>query len=236
MPFVRLSDHVYMVGGKGLSNHVDCNVYLIDGRPQECVLVDSGTAHGGDAILHNIEEAGFDVGQIAAVVNTHCHYCHSSGNFQLNKRLGYIEVIIHELDALAVESGDPILTGANLHGSTFERCEVNVRVCTSDMKPMKSLGFGDRLLISAGDFDLVPIHTPGHTPGSMCLYGKIDGNQILFAGDIGENKLRKEWNSNAESSYSSISTLCKLDIDRLYTGHQVIKHKPRKWLESLLMK
>jgi len=62
-----------MVGGKGLSNHVDCNVYLIDGRPQECVLVDSGTASGGDAILHNIEEAGFDAGQIAAVVNTHCH-------------------------------------------------------------------------------------------------------------------------------------------------------------------
>lgn len=50
MPFVRLSDHIYLVGGKGLSHPLDCNVYLIDGRPQECVLVDSGTASGVNII------------------------------------------------------------------------------------------------------------------------------------------------------------------------------------------
>ena len=235
MPFVRLSDHIYRVGGKGLSHPLDCNVYLIDGRPQECVLVDSGTASGVNIILDNIEEAGFDLGQVAAVVNTHCHYSHTGGNFRLNKRLGYIEVIIHELDAAAVEIGDPNLTGANLHGGKFEPCEVNVRVCTSDMKPMKTLGFGDRLLISAGDFELMPIHTPGHTPGSMCLYGSIDGSQTLFAGDIGEARLRKEWHSNAESRHSSISKLCQLEIDRAYPGHDMITENPRKWLKSMLV-
>jgi glyoxylase-like metal-dependent hydrolase (beta-lactamase superfamily II) len=235
MPFLQLSEHIYQVGGRRLSHPSDCNVYLIDGRPQECVLVDCGTASGIDMILDNVKQAGFDLGQIAAVVNTHCHYCHASGTFRLNKRLGYIEVIIHELDAAAIETGDPNLTGANLHGSKFEPCEVNVRVCTSDMKSMKTMGFGDKLVISAGDFELVPVHTPGHTPGSMSLYGKIDGKQTLFAGDIGENQLREEWKSSAESWRSSILKLLELEIDRLYLGHGVPVENSTKWFESLLI-
>jgi glyoxylase-like metal-dependent hydrolase (beta-lactamase superfamily II) len=234
MPFLRLSDHIYQVGGKALSHPSDCNVYLIDGRPQECVLIDCGTALGIEMLLDNVKEAGFDLTQVAAVINTHCHYCHAGGTFRLNKRLGYVEVIIHELDAMAVETGDPNLTGANLHGSRFEPCEVNVRVCTSDMTSMKTLGFGDKLLISAGDFELTPVHTPGHTPGSMSLYGKIDGKETLFAGDIGEKQLRQEWDSGAESSHSSILKLLELEIDRLYLGHDMIVENPRRWLESQL--
>jgi len=234
MPFVRLSDHIYLVGGKELSHPFDCNVYLIDGRPQDCVLVDSGTGLGVDAILRNVDEAGFDPGQVAAVVNTHCHYCHAGGNFWLNLHLGYIEVIIHELDATAVETDDSKLTGAGLHSNRFEPCQVNVRVCTSDMEPMKTLGFGDRLLISAGRFELAPIHTPGHTPGSMSLYGKIDGKQTLFAGDI-RDQLRTEWGSNSESQRSSIQSLLEIEIDRIFLRHGTAVEKPREWLEKSII-
>ena len=233
MTFVQLSDHVYLVGGKVLSHPLDCNVYLIDGRPQECVLVDSGTGLGVDMILQNVKEAGFDLGQVSAVVNTHCHYRHAGGNFQLNKHLGYAEVIIHELDATAVETGKSDLTGANRYGEKFEPCQVDVRVCTSDMEAMKTLGFGDSLWISAGDFELATIHAPGHTPGSMCLYGKIDGRQMLFAGDVG-GQLRKEWGSNGENQRSSILNLLELEIDRIFAGHEAVTEKPRRWFENLL--
>jgi glyoxylase-like metal-dependent hydrolase (beta-lactamase superfamily II) len=235
MPVVQLSEHVFLVGGKVSSHPLDCNVYLIDGRPQECVLVDSGTGLGVDVILQNVKEAGIDLGQVSAVVNTHCHYRHAGGNFQLNKRLGYAEVIIHELDAMAVETGDSDLTGANRYGEKFMPCQVNVRVCTSDMEPMKTLGFGDRLWISAGDFELATIHAPGHTPGSMCLYGKIDGRQMLFAGDVG-GQLRKKWGSNGEDWRSSILNLLQLKIDCIFSGHDVVTENPREWFENLLSK
>jgi len=232
MPFIRLSNHVYLVGGKTLSHVFDCNVYLIDGRPKECVLVDSGTGLETGKILKNIEEAGFDLGQVSAVVNTHCHYCHAGGNFQLNKRLGYVEIIIHELDAPAVEKGDAKLTGASLYAGEFEPCEVNVRVYTSDTNAMKLLGFGDRLWISAGSFELATVHLPGHTPGSMGMYGKIDEVQMLFAGDI-NGPFQKEWGSNVEDWRASVQHLLKLEIDRMYLGHEMVNEKPKEWLKSL---
>jgi glyoxylase-like metal-dependent hydrolase (beta-lactamase superfamily II) len=103
------------------------------------------------------------------------------------------------------------------------------------MEAMKTLGFGDSLWISAGDFELATIHAPGHTPGSMCLYGKIDGRQMLFAGDVG-GQLRKEWRSNGEDWRSSILNLLQLKIDRIFFGHDVATENPRKWFENLLSK
>jgi glyoxylase-like metal-dependent hydrolase (beta-lactamase superfamily II) len=233
MPYKKLSRHIYLVGGKTLSHPSDCNVYLIDGRPAECVLIDSGCGLNTLKILKNIEKAGFNPGRVSAVINTHCHYCHAGGNRKLNKYLGYIETIIHELDATAVENGDNILTGANLHKGVFEPCQVNVRVFTSDTELMKFLGFGDKLWITAGSINLSTIHLPGHTPGSMGLYGIIDGLRILFAGDI-DGPFRREWNSNIVTWYNSINSLLMLKIDRIYLGHKIIAEGIKDWLVTTL--
>jgi len=229
----KLTEHVYLVGGPSLSHFYDCNVYLIDGRPFECVLIDSGCGLGTEAVLKNIREAGFDLGQVSCVVNTHCHYRHAGGNSKLNKLLGYCEVIIHELDAPAVERGDSILTGADMYRQKFEPCKVNIRDYTSDIAVMKLMGFGDKLWISAGDIELATIHTPGHTPGSMTIYGKIDNANVLFAGDI-DGPFRKEWDSNIEAWKQSIIQLLELDLDIICAGHIIVKDEPKKWLESLL--
>jgi glyoxylase-like metal-dependent hydrolase (beta-lactamase superfamily II) len=45
--------------------------------------------------------------------------------------------------------------------------------------PDKDLADGD--VITVGDVDLHVIHTPGHTPGSCCLYAPAP--QVLFSGD-----------------------------------------------------
>jgi len=235
MPHEKLSEHLYLVGSPNLSHPLDCNVYLIDGRPTECVLIDSGCGLGIERLLKNIEEMGFDLGLIAAVVNTHCHYRHAGRNYRLNKLLGYCEVIIHELDAPTVEKGDSTLTGADFYGQRFEPCEVNVRAFTTNTEAMKLMGFGTKLLISAGDVEFAVIHTPGHTPGSMSIYGELDGSKILFTGDI-DSPLRKERGSEIEMWKKTMANILKLDIDRIYAGHQIITAKPKKWLRSLLKK
>lgn len=233
MPHERLSEHLYLVGNSNLSHPLDCNVYLIDGRPTECVLIDSGCGLGVDKILQNIRQVGIDLGLVSAVVNTHCHYRHAGGNFRLNKMLGYCEVIIHELDAPAVEQGDPSLTGASFYKQRFDPCKVDVRAYTDRNGSMKQIGFGDKLWISAGNFEFAVIPTAGHTPGSTSVYGELDGSKVLFSGDVNRAPT-KAVNASEGTWKRSIEKLLELDIDTLCTGHQVVKEEPKKWLKSLL--
>jgi glyoxylase-like metal-dependent hydrolase (beta-lactamase superfamily II) len=233
MPFKKLSEHLYLVGSPNLSHSLDCNVYLIDGRPRECVLVDSGCGLGVANILRNTEEIGVNLGLVSAVVNTHCHFRHAGGNFRLNQMLGYCEVIIHELDTKAVETGDSVLTGADFYGQRFEPCEVNVQAYTDNTKIMKAAGFGTQLMISAGETEFTVTHTPGHTPGSMVIHGELDGSKVLFAGDI--DRLGKR-GFDIMDWRKSVNKLLELDADKIYAGHEIMKTEPRRWLESLRKK
>ena len=234
VPFKRLLEHLYLVGSPSLSHSLDCNVYLIDGRPTECVLVDSGCGLGVANILENIKEIGIDLGLVSAVVNTHCHFRHAGGNHRLNQMLGYCEVIIHELDAKAVETGDSVLTGTNFYGQRFEPCEVNVQAYTDNTEAMKAAGFGNQLLISAGETEFKVISTPGHTPGSMSLYGELDGSNVLFVGDI--DRPGREGDFNISDWRKPVNKLLELDVNKIYAGHEIVETKPRQWLENLQKK
>jgi len=205
-------------------------VYLIDGRPHECVLIDIGCGLKTEKIIKNISEAGFDLGLISAVVNTHCHYRHAGGNQKLNKLLGYCEVIAHELDADAIEKGDQRLTKANIYGQIFEPCDVHFRICTTDIKTMETIGLGGHCTIGVGDIDFVPIHVPGHTPGSIVLYGEIDGAHVMFTGDLDEPPTNRR---DLEIWRESIQRLINLKIDIIYGGHSIIFEEPKKWLGRL---
>lgn len=128
-----------------------------------------------------------------------------------------------------------MLTGADMYRQKFEPCEVNIRNYTTDTNVMKQMGLGDKLWISAGDIELATIHIPGHTPGSMAVYGKIDELNILFTGDI-DGPFKQKWNSSIESWKNSVRHLLELDLDLICAGHVVVKEKPKEWLKSLLMK
>jgi glyoxylase-like metal-dependent hydrolase (beta-lactamase superfamily II) len=222
----KVAEHVYRVGGSDLSHELDCNVYTLDGTT-ELFLIDSGCGLGTKKIIENIEKLGFNTEQLSGVVNTHCHYRHAGGNAKLNQLLGYCEVITHELDAPAIEMGDPKLTGASYYGSKFEPSRVDVRIFAEDDGSMK-------WRFDVGDFEIRPIPTPGHTPGSMAVYGKIDNVNVLFAGDI-DGSFRQEWNSDLESWKKSVRHLLELDLDLICAGHLVVKEKPKEWLRSLLL-
>ncbi|HRZ67761.1 MAG TPA: MBL fold metallo-hydrolase [Candidatus Omnitrophota bacterium] len=75
-------------------------------------------------------------------------------------------------------------------------------------------------VIKAGDLDIQVIHTPGHSPGSVCLKcGDIlFSGDTLFAGSIGRTDL------NGGSEQQMAESLAKLvatidDRTRIYPGH-----------------
>jgi len=102
-------------------------------------------------------------------------------------------------------------------------------------KPDKLLKDND--VIDLGDFSLKVIHTPGHTPGSICLYeskGKIlfSGDTIFSYGGVGRTDLT---GGSSEQLTESIKKICKLNVKFLYPGHEEIVKNPDLKVEKFLV-
>jgi glyoxylase-like metal-dependent hydrolase (beta-lactamase superfamily II) len=59
--------------------------------------------------------------------------------------------------------------------------EVGITAEDSDMLDAYDYVLGDDSVIDVGRLRLHTIHTPGHTPGSMCF--RLEGSPVLFSGD-----------------------------------------------------
>ena len=97
------------------------------------------------------------------IINTHCHPDHTCGNKVIKEETG-AQIVRHEADELL------------LHDSSAQ--EYFNRQGYSPSPPADRIVFDNDQLVF-GNYVLRVIHTPGHSPGSICLYA--DGN--LFTGD-----------------------------------------------------
>jgi glyoxylase-like metal-dependent hydrolase (beta-lactamase superfamily II) len=169
-----LTKHVSIVGGGayGLSHTSDCNVYLVDGG-RELGLIDAGGGGGVDSIAGNIRGLGLDAGKIGLVVVTHCHFDHIGGIPKV-RELAECRVAVHEAEARAVEKLDSELTLSEMAGERG-----------LEVKPTKVdvvLRGGEVLRLDS--LRLEVLHTPGHTPGSICVLMEDGGKRVLFSGDV----------------------------------------------------
>ena len=174
------------------------------------ILADNGTGTGiiidpgdeAEKISAAVREADLDVKYI---INTHAHYDHIGAVLKLKDEFG-AEILVHEADGPMLE--DPTL---NL---SFNKPKIKA----AGVKPDKLLNEGD--IVTAGKIELKVIHTPGHTPGSICLLGKdyIFTGDTLFAGAVGRTDLP---GGSHKSIVESIQTKLKTLPDNLkvYPGH-----------------
>ena len=71
------------------------------------------------------------------------------------------------------------------------------------------------------------IHTPGHTPGGICLYSERDkalfsGDTVFPEGSFGRTDLP---GGNATKLVESIRKLTLLDVSVMYPGHEDIVNR-----------
>lgn len=171
------------------------NSYYIDDRVK--AIVDPGSNPG------QLKKAGIDFDAVSLVINTHCHYDHIANNGLFR----HAKICVHSDDAHAVEFGDPYLTASKFAGIGLPK----VRVA-------KKLGDGD--ILDFGETRLRVIHTPGHTPGSICLYGEkekalITGD-LLFGEGIGRTDLP---GGDSREQRDSVEEVSKLKIEHVLPGH-----------------
>jgi glyoxylase-like metal-dependent hydrolase (beta-lactamase superfamily II) len=87
----------------------------------------------------------------------------------------------------------------------------------------RSPGIAPDIVLAEGDTigDLLVLHTPGHTPGSICLYSErdkvlISGDTVFADGYFG----RYDFPGGSRNELSrSLDRLSLLDVEGLYAGH-----------------
>lgn len=178
----------------------NCNTYLIDGPIR--VLVDPGHIDLFDHVRKGLEGMGITLEDIGLIICTHGHPDHIEA-VQLFKETPAL-IALHMKEWQFIQSMDDYIKAA-------------IGVSSDAITPDILLKEGD---MSVHHLNLKVLHTPGHSPGSICLYWP--DKKLLFAGDLvfkqgvgrtdlpgGDGSLLKE----------SIKRLEALEIEWLLPGH-----------------
>jgi glyoxylase-like metal-dependent hydrolase (beta-lactamase superfamily II) len=199
-----IHDGIHLVGGGSLSHFQDATSFVVE-CGDELVMIDSGAGKGAQAIERNIRGIPLDPDRISYLILTHCHVDHigAAKHFQ---DAYHCRVAAHELDAEAIQTGDPSLTAASWYGMKLPRMQVD------------RLLHGEHEVLAVGGAELHCIHTPGHTPGSIGIYLDRGGKRVLFGQDI-HGPFSREFNSNIDDWRESMEKLIGLGADILCEGH-----------------
>ena len=202
---------VYQITGGGT------NLYVI--AEQELTLIDTGLPGGYAGIINFVRRIGRSVEDIGSIIITHNHIDHI-GAVQDLRNLTDIKVFIHRA-GLANPDTDPsypeglrrLLRIPFLHRVrrhfVLEPGDVDVQLK------------GGEVLKPLGGLRVVP--TPGHTPGSICLYASEQ--KLLFVGDALQRrrkKLRlpaKMVSTDLEEAIASVKIMAELDLEIICFGH-----------------
>jgi glyoxylase-like metal-dependent hydrolase (beta-lactamase superfamily II) len=163
------------------------NVYLIDEDP--LTLVDAGprTEETIRELRSGLNRVGRRLSDIKRVIISHAHADHYGLAGLVAEESG-AEVFIHEWDAPAVSSGADysayreLLAAVGVPPETVAKMEAGYekfRGFAYPLKEVKPLRDEDEIVFDHES--LTVVHTPGHTPGSICLVRS--SNRLVFASD-----------------------------------------------------
>lgn len=178
--------------------------FVIDEESAHCAIIDPG--EDDEKLLGKIKEKGLTVD---AILLTHGHFDH-----------------IMALPAIAEATGAPVM----LHRDDEELYMDNDKNCMRSFSnmdlvmpaPSRLLEEGDTVQIGNGR--ILVLHTPGHTPGSVCyeLEGALLTGDTLFLGSCGRSDL---YGGDYRQLLSSLHRLRDIPENlRIFPGHGASTH------------
>ncbi|MEW6162532.1 MAG: MBL fold metallo-hydrolase [Nitrospirota bacterium] len=180
---------------------LEANCFIIaDENTREALVIDPGDEP--DRILDLITENNF---KIKYIVCTHAHFDHVGAVPEIKKETG-AKIVIHR-DELGI----------------YERTRDLAAFWGYELDPLPEpdmfVSEGDKLEI--GDLRLEVLHTPGHSPGGICLYGEgilITGD-TLFAGSVGRTDFYGGDVEKLKKSFKRLMSLSDSDKVKVLPGH-----------------
>lgn len=176
---------------------VNCFIIYDEGR-DDAIVVDPGDE--AEKIIKLIEDRKLKVSRI---VCTHAHFDHVGAVARMKEKTG-AAVMLHKGDLDIYMRADK--QGA-LWGFHIEQPPA------PDMHMLE----GDE--IAVGRFRLKVLHTPGHSPGGICLYGEgvIITGDTIFAGSVGRTDFPGGSLDELKKSFARIIALPAQT--RMFPGH-----------------
>lgn len=147
----------------------NCYVYFCP-ETRECAVIDPGAE--ADQIFPLITHLNL---KPVIILNTHGHVDHTGANVEIKDRYR-APIAMHQDDLPLLEENIQLEFGLMLGAKPTPR-------------PDRLLMDGDEVRV--GQTSLKVIHTPGHSPGSVCFYtpGILFSGDTLFCGGVGRTDL-----------------------------------------------
>ena len=195
---------------------VDAFIIAEDGCP--LTLIDAGMPWSAWTIRRRIRAIGRDPEEIERIICTHSHPDHIGGIPRLLGGRTDASALMHAADIAGLAVGLRHALRRSNDGITRRGRLLDYFTPTPvSLQPIQD---GDLIPVLGG---LRVIHTPGHTPGSVCLYA--EQHRLLFTGDVLQVIRGRLTYANAFFSHDiglarrTLSRLAELDVETIALAH-----------------
>lgn len=193
------SERLVMIIDTIIVGQLEVNCYIVsDESTSEAVIIDPGDEYERIAGLTDARGS-----RPKYILFTHAHYDHVCAVRELKDRYHALTVM-HQNETGTYEMTKKLCISWGYEEEDFPAPDMLVRE-------------GDR--ISIGKTTLEVIHTPGHTPGCICLYGEncLFTGDTLFKGSVGRTDLP---GGNTEKLLASLKKIVLLPPEtKVFCGH-----------------
>lgn len=193
------------------TGYLATNTYLIIGKhhnQEYSLLIDPA---GNTANLQNLLPNNLD-----AIILTHGHFDHVAYLPYFANRYPNAQIFIHPKDSFYIEKNAWLFHIEDFLPIGLSAWVENVENHGFDF-PLEHKDLVEDISL----FDWKVIHTPGHTPGSVCLYNEAEkaliSGDTLFDGGFGRTDLRGGSMKDLEKSLNKLEKMP--DGIRIYPGH-----------------
>lgn len=161
------------------------------------------------ALVDGLAEVGAAVDDVRAVLVTHIHpdhyglagrireesgawvALHPADDALIHDRYEDVDDLLERMEAWLLDAGAPEDAIRELRDSSL-----SIRRFVVSARPDRLLEHGDR--VDLPGWDLLAIHTPGHTPGHLCFHAERAG--LVFTGDHVLPRITPHVGSNPQST------------------------------------
>jgi len=208
---MQINEHLYYYPWQGQANN--CNSYLLKGK--ETILFDPGHISSDfnedclGMLLQQISADGIELTAIDLVLCTHGHPDHIESAGIISEKC-QAKVAYHQADQFIIDYFANL--GAAIKGRGGSSLQSDLQLNEGSLATNPDHNEGEKIEV---------LHTPGHSPGSVCFYlpdyrALISGDTV-FESSIGRSDLP---GGSGEQLSQSVEKLSLLDyVEFLLPGH-----------------